>query len=122
MEKEASKVKEKKQSLNQHKTQFNHQTKYNTHCVPSTPTQMTSSSLFNHLPLILYILTLSNLIVQSNAQWYKKYDAAKPPSYLQPPWASAPGFADAPLPVAPKPMAPPPPPPQGFQGAGRFYP
>ena len=58
----------------------------------------------------------------TRAQWYKSYDAAKPPSYLQPPWASAPGFTDAPLPVAPKPMAPPPPPPQGFQGAGRFYP
>jgi hypothetical protein len=59
---------------------------------------------------------------QVNGQWYKDYKSDKPPSYLQPPWASAPGFADAPLPVAPKPMAPPPPPPQGFQGAGRFYP
>lgn len=73
----------------------------------------------------LLILTIGAALLSqrtAHAQWYKKYNAAKPPSYLQPPWASAPGFTDAPLPVAPKPMAPPPPPPQGFQGAGRFYP
>ena len=74
------------------------------------------------LHAVLFLIIISAVLVITKAQWYKSYDAAKPPSYLQPPWASAPGFADAPLPVAPKPMAPPPPPPQGFQGAGRFYP
>jgi len=60
--------------------------------------------------------------VHNKAPWYAKYDETNPPQYLQPPWASAPGMSDVPLPAAPKPMAPPPPPAQGFQGSGRFYP
>ena len=59
---------------------------------------------------------------RQKAPWYAKYDETNPPQYLQPPWASAPGMSDVPLPAAPKPMAPPPPPAQGFQGSGRFYP
>ena len=59
--------------------------------------------------------------IHNKAPWYAKYDETNPPQYLQPPWASAPGMSDVPLPAAPKPMAPPPPPAQGFQGSGRFY-
>ena len=59
---------------------------------------------------------------RQKAPWYAKYDETNPPQYLQPPWASAPGMSDVPLPAAPKPMSPPPPPAQGFQGSGRFYP
>ena len=67
----------------------------------SPPHMITTPSKFTPpcLP-ILALLLLTLQIPAVRGQWYKSYDEAKPPSYLQPPWASAPGFADAPLPVA----------------------
>ena len=75
-------------------------------------------SLFRALGLLL----LAELQVTHGQSWWANYKEGKPPEYLQPPWASAPGMEKTPLPAAPKPMPPPPPPPQGFQGTGRFYP
>ena len=71
--------------------------------------------------LLLFLLLLLPLSCDGQS-WWANYKEGKPPEYLQPPWASAPGMEKTPLPAAPKPMPPPPPPPQGFQGTGRFYP
>ena len=47
-------------------------------------------------------------------EWWEKYDANKPPQYLQPPWAAAPSLREFTLPSSPVPQ-PPPPPLQGYK-------
>ena len=81
--------------------------------------------LVSVLLFVVHFITVTTAVSvrgRVKAPWYSKYDETNPPQYLQPPWASAPGMSEVPLPAAPKPMAPPPPPAQGFQGAGRFSP
>ena len=48
------------------------------------------------------LVFLSISLAAPEESWWKNYKADKPPEYLTPPWASAPGMEDVKLPEAPK--------------------